>query len=108
MSEDAIPEQRPRTEKLRQAGFSPLFAAPYGIHTDLAAAERRLAAVMDRLASKEAADMHIATAAKELGVPPERVTPAMRWFGKTINFARHYGMTGEGIEALFKKHETQR
>ncbi|HPM41982.1 MAG TPA: DNA polymerase, partial [bacterium] len=42
-------------------------------------------------------DVHALTASGIFGVPPDRVTPAQRAAGKTVNFATIYGQTAFGL-----------
>lgn len=48
-------------------------------------------------AFKAGADIHRATAAEVLGIPPEAVTPDQRRMAKVINFGLIYGMSAFGL-----------
>lgn len=48
-------------------------------------------------AFREGADIHRATAARILGLPPEEVTPAQRESAKRVNFGVVYGISGYGL-----------
>ena len=48
-------------------------------------------------AFREGQDIHAATAAEVMGVPPEQVTPDMRRLAKVVNFGVLYGMSEFGL-----------
>ena len=48
-------------------------------------------------AFREGLDIHAATAAEVMGVPPNEVTPDMRRFAKVVNFGVLYGMSEFGL-----------
>ncbi|MFN3595286.1 MAG: DNA polymerase, partial [Thiobacillaceae bacterium] len=97
-----IPVRTPEGRKIREA----FIAAPgfVIVSADYSQIELRIMAHLSgdaRLlqAFREDADIHRATAAEVLGLPPEQVTAEQRRMAKAVNFGLIYGMSAFGLAA---------
>ncbi len=95
-----IPVRTSEGRKIREA-----FIAPAGckvLSADYSQIELRIMAHISGdegllKAFREGRDIHRATAAEVLGIPPEAVTPDQRRMAKVINFGLIYGMSAFGL-----------